>query len=408
LESQQGASFVCFLELSATIFPHLHPLFTPHNNNNNNNMMMILAMMMIAGAAPAPAPTSSTTTASPTSPSLTDDDNDDDLFPTAPSLTAAMIRTASYKELQRLAKAHNKPANVSARVIKRSLLALIEPPLAEARATVGAERNQILDDMHTAAELQDSPSSEPEPNHSQPSPHSIERHRRRDAARQSLQAAIRRSPRLNPPVSTRQTPASEDELCRLAHVMADPELALIRGRIFDAESQATLDASLRSPWEDIAAAFNDLDNVYLHPTNNDSAWDDPDRDIAHIDPNPPNSNPPRTGTYLAEKWRNMRQWFTAPYGRWEASGQMDGSSPIQDFIHWEDGASKTPHPIVVIYSSTCTKTSPTCCQSQARRSLALPPSSHRRRPAPLCVRGPAGSVELSDQTGPGGNRLRQR
>jgi hypothetical protein len=182
--------------------------------------------------------------------------------------------------------------------------------------------------------------------------------------------------------------------------------SVIRGRIFDAESQATLDASLRSPWEDIAAAFNDLDNV--HPTNNDSAWDDPDRDIAHIDPNPPNSNPPRTGTYLAEKWRNMRQWFTAPYGRWEASGQMDGSSPIQDFIHWEDGASKTPHPIVVIYSSTCTKTSPTCCQSQARRSLALPPSSHRRRPAPLCVRGPAGSVELSDQTGPGGNRLRQR
>jgi len=146
----------------------------------------------------------------------------------------------------------------------------------------------------------------------------------------------------------RQTAMTDNEMCRLAHVMSDPEIALITSRIYDNETRTTLDSNLSPAWDEIANAFNDGENLYRHPNDGKQVDDDPERDIANIEPNPAIADPLRTGTYLCEKWRNMKQWFTRPYSNWAASGQMDGGVPIQDFIQFS-GANKTPHPHVVIY-----------------------------------------------------------
>jgi hypothetical protein len=53
--------------------------------------------------------------------------------------------------------------------------------------------------------------------------------------------------------------------------------------------------------------------------------------------------------------------------RWEASGQMDGSSPIQDFINWTDGAQKTPHPTIVIYMFELYKDAPDMLNVASKR-----------------------------------------
>ena len=54
---------------------------------------------------------------------------------------------------------------------------------------------------------------------------------------------------------------------------------------------------------------------------------------------------------LAEKlrlhWTHIKAWYTKPCDKWGASGQMDPSRDIKDFMG--DGADSTPHPAVVEY-----------------------------------------------------------
>ena len=208
----------------------------------------------------------------------------DDLFDSTPTpLTATTIRAANYKELQKLAKKYGKPANVSKSAIKASLMRLVmDEDLGEA----DAERND--------PELHGGPVSPSLSDNSddQHSPHSVQQRRQarlqqrqqqpnadspagRVVARRILQQETAGQQQETAGPQQRQTAMTDNEMCRLAHVMSDPEIALITSRIYDNETRTTLDSNLSPAWDEIANAFNDGENLYRHPNDGMQVDDDP-------------------------------------------------------------------------------------------------------------------------------------
>jgi len=166
--------------------------------------------------------------------------------------------------------------------------------------------------------------------------------------------------------TNRQSVTTYNDLARLLHLKIDPSAATLWSDALREKNRLQLDDKDRhggivDPYDDLASLFNDPNNKYQNACAIPGALDNSGmyvpaqpgmgllaKQCGAINPNP-SGRPIRDGSWIRNKWKEIKSTLTVYFQRYMKFGNQDGEHPYDEWVKFLDNGG-TGVPLIAYYS----------------------------------------------------------